>query len=47
MKNRIILLIVLLSLFSVLSTSSKAMANMYLTIGGGGGGETKAGSEGE
>jgi hypothetical protein len=37
MKNRIILLIILLSLFSVLSTSSKAMANWYRAIGGGGG----------
>ena len=44
MKNRIILLIVLLSLFSVLSTSSKGMANWYLAIGGGGGGEAKNGN---
>lgn len=44
MKNRIILLIILLCLFSVFSTSSKAMANGYLAIGGGGGGEAKTGN---
>lgn len=44
MKNRILLLIILLSLFSAFSTSSKAMANMYLAFGGGGGGEAKVGN---
>ena len=44
MKNRIIGLIILLSLFSAFSTSSKAMASMYLAFGGGGGGEAKAGN---
>ena len=44
MKNRIILLIILLSLFLVFSTSSKAMANWYLAFGGGGGGEAKNGN---
>jgi hypothetical protein len=44
MKTKIFMIILFLSLFLVLTTSSKAMANWYLAFGGGGGGDAKNGN---